>query len=238
MRKAFIDIIRNVDCLTVTTPPLQKLYSRMNDNVRIVPNSIDFNVWEKLPTRYDGDEIRLLYTGASNHHEDWLFIAPVLADLQKEYPKLKIVLVGADWKSVPSGIDYSRVEVNPWVDIDAYPHLLKSLCCDIGIAPISKIDFNDCRSSIKWLEYSALKMATVATRYGPYKRDIQDGVTGLLVEERPDWKAALSRLIEDASYRKQLSNQAFKHCKATYDLNYVVDDWMNVFNSVVGGKTT
>lgn len=235
MRKAFIEIIRAVNCLTVTTEPLAKIYRRLNDNVHVIPNAIDFAFWEKRPIRYDGDEIRILYTGAANHQEDWMFVSPVLAELQEEHPKLKIVLVGMDWKMLQSGINYKRVEIHPWVDIESYPHLLQTLCCDIGIAPISKIDFNDCRSSIKWLEYSALKMATVATNYGPYKRDMQDGVTGLLVEERVEWKAALSRLIKDKEYRNQLAAQAFKHCKATYDIDYVVDDWLKAFNSVIRG---
>ena len=234
MRKSFIEIIRAVNCVTVTTEPLAKIYRRMNDNVRVVPNSLDFGVWEKPPICREGDEVRLLYTGAANHQEDFMFISTVLADLQKTYPQLKIVLVGMDWNSVQSGIDYSRVEVAGWTDIEAYPYKLQTLCCDIGIAPISKIPFNECRSSIKWCEYSALKMATVATNYGPYKRDMQDGVTGLLVKEKADWKAALSRLIEDVSYRKQLAHQAFKHCKATYDLYYVVDSWFSSFISVTG----
>ncbi|MCR4301937.1 MAG: glycosyltransferase family 4 protein, partial [Sulfuricaulis sp.] len=234
MRKSFIEIIRSVSCVTVTTEPLAKIYRRMNDNVRVIPNSLDFGVWEKPPIQRVGDEVRLLYTGAANHQEDWMFVSTVLADLQKVYPQLKIVLVGMDWNNIKNGIDYKRVEVAPWTDIEAYPYLLQTLCCDIGIAPVSKIAFNECRSSIKWCEYSALKMATVATNYGPYKRDMQDGVTGLLVEEKADWKAALSRLIEDAPYRKQLSEQAFKHCKANYDLDYVVDQWMSAFISVTG----
>lgn len=234
MRKSFIEIIRAVNCVTVTTEPLAEIYRRMNDNVHIIPNSIDFGVWEKPPIHKDGDEIRLLYTGAANHQEDWLFISPVLADLQKTYPKLKIVLLGMDWSNIQNGIDYSRVEVHGWCDIEAYPYKLQTLCCDIGIAPISKIDFNECRSSIKWLEYSALKMATVATNYGPYKRDITDGVNGLLVEEKAEWKSALSKLIDDSAYRKQLSDEAYRHCKRNYDLDYAVDIWMSAFTSVTG----
>ena len=233
-RRAFIEIIRSVDCVTVTTEPLAKVYRRMNDNVRIVPNSLDFSVWSKPPIRSEVDEVRLLYTGAANHQEDWLFVSPVLAELQKEHPRLKIVLVGADWKNIQHGIDYSRVECHGWTDIEAYPYKLQTLCCDIGIAPLSKIDFNECRSSIKWMEYSALKMATVATNFGPYKRDCTDGENALLVEERPAWKEALSRVIVDSSYRKQLSESAYRHCKRHYDLDYVVDLWFSSFTSATG----
>lgn len=234
MRKSFIEIIREAACITVTTPPLQQLYRRFNDNVRIVPNAIDFGIWQRPPVKWETDEVRLLYTGAANHQEDWLFVSPILTELQKEHPKLKIVLVGMDWRNIQTGMDYSRVEYYPWVDIEAYPYLLRGLCCDIGIAPISAIEFNECRSSIKWAEYSSLKIASVMSNYGPYKRDCTDGVNALLVDEKADWKAALSKLIEDGGYRRQLAEQAYRHCKDNYDLDYMVDVWMSAFTSVAG----
>lgn len=236
MRKSFIDIIRAASCITVSTEPLQRIYGRMNDNVRVIPNAIDFSVWSRPEATMNTDEVRLLYTGAPNHQEDWLFIAPVLVELQHEYPKLKIVLAGTDWAGIDMGLDYSRVEVHPWVDIEAYPYVIRGLLCDIGIAPISKIDFNECRSSIKWLEYSALKMASVLTNYGPYKRDCEDGVNALLVEERSEWKTALCKLIDDREYRVGLAYRAYKHCLATYDLDYVVDTWMSAFSFVHGAN--
>jgi len=236
-RARFIELIRSVDCITVTTPPLVELYKRFNANVVMVPNSIDFTVWKRPPMRLDADEVRLLYTGAANHQEDWLYIVPVLEELQRRFDKLKIVLVGTAWKNVRNNLDYSRIEVHGWVDFEAYPHMMKTLCPDIGIAPISRTHFNDCRSSLKWVEYSALQCATVATNFGPYNRDMKDGDTGLLVKDKAGWTVALSRLIESKAYRKQLGSQAFWHCKSKYDLDYVVDDWMNTFNSVTEVKT-
>ncbi len=234
LRKSFINLVRAADCVTVTTPPLAKIYKRFNDNVRVVPNSIDFAVWEKPPVRWDKDEIRLLYTGAANHQEDWLFVAPVLRKLQEKYPQLTIVLIGTDWKQVGPILDYSRVEVAPWVDFEAYPYVMKNLCCDIGIAPVSKTSFNDCRSSLKWVEYSALKMATVATNYGPYARDCEDGTTALLVREKNEWFDALCKLIENETLRKEIANNAFKKCRKDFNLDYMVDTWMTVFNDLKG----
>ena len=231
-RAGFTELIRSVDCITVTTPPLVELYKRFNDNVEMVPNSIDFTVWERPPVRWEKDEVRLLYTGASNHQEDWLFIAPVLERLQKAHPKLKIVLVGTNWRNIKNNLDYGRIEVHGWVDFEAYPYLIKTLCPDIGIAPISSTAFNDCRSSLKWLEYSSLQAVTVASDFGPYKRDMVDGDTGMLVSTPDEWFDALSWAIENDIGRKQIAINAYRHCKANYDLNYVVDEWKNVFEGV------
>lgn len=230
LRQSFIDIMRKTDCMTVTTPPLQKLYSRFHDNVVIVPNAIDFGLWKKPDVTHNSGKVRVLYTGAANHREDWMFVKTVLEDLQKKYDNWTLVFIGMDWHNYQTTIDKSRVEYHGWSDIDAYPFLMKSLCCDIGIAPISKSEFNDCRSSIKWLEYSALKMATVATDYGPYTRDCKDGDTALLVKEKDEWFGALSKLLEDETARKGLGERAYRHAKARYDLDVMVDTWMDVFN--------
>lgn len=234
LRASFIKVMRMTDCMTVTTPPLQKLYSRFHDNVQIVQNSIDFGLWKPLDVTHNSGKIRVLYTGASNHREDWVYILDVLVRLQREYPNWTLVLMGMDWHNHHGdGLDKGRVEFHGWADIDAYPYVMKGLCCDIGIAPISKIGFNDCRSSIKWLEYSALKMATVATRYGPYSRDCDDGITAYLVDGKDEWYAALSKLLVDAEARKGLVERAYRKAKRTYDLDVMVDRWMNVFKGVM-----
>lgn len=228
VRKDFVDVIRAVDCVTVTTQPLYKEYSRFNDNVRIVPNAIDFSLWEKPPIRWDNDEVRLIYTGASNHHEDFFFIKDVLASLQKKYPQLKLVFLGTDWRVVKSDLDYSRVEWHKWVGIEAYPYLMRSLCGDIGIAPISKTSFNDCRSALKWKEYSALKMATVATNFGPYQRAIRPGESGLLAGGHQEWFDALCLLIENKDARQNMAARAYEEVRAKFNLDFVVDDWLSV----------
>ena len=239
LRASFIKVLKMTDCITTTTPPLLKLYSRYHDNVRMVPNAIDFGLWSKPDITHNSGKVRVLYTGAANHREDWEFVKSVLLELQKTHKDWTLVLVGMPWHDHAEGIDRKRVEWHGWADIDAYPFLMRSLCCDIGIAPISKIKFNDCRSSIKWLEYSALKMATVATDYGPYERDCEDGATALLVKEKDEWYGALSKLLEDAQARKGLGERAYRKAKRYYDLDVVVDQWVGVFSGyklqAVGG---
>ena len=229
VRKAFPEILRTVDAMTVTNEQLQKIYSRFNDNVFVTPNAIDFREWGGAISKHPGKDVRVLYTGAANHQEDFLWVRKPLEELQKKHDNVTIVFVGTDWKHMGNDLDYNRVEVHAWVDIDAYPYLMKSLACHIGIAPISESSFNDCRSELKWMEYSALKMATVATNYGPYKRSMVDGKTGLLVMEQDEWLDALSTLVEKPRLRNMLGRNAYREVWRKHNLDFVVETWMKVF---------
>ena len=121
------------------------MYGRFNDNVFITPNAIDFREWGGAIVKHPGKNVRVLYTGAANHQEDFLWVRKPLEELQQKHDNVTIVFVGTDWKHMGNDLDYNRVEVHEWVDIAAYPYLMKSLACHIGIAPISESSFNDCR---------------------------------------------------------------------------------------------
>ena len=233
IRRDFAEITRAAACITVTTEPLKKVYQRFNDYVHVVPNAIDFRIWNYMPLKHTGDSIRILYTGAANHQEDFLYIRDPLKEIHEKYRNTTIVFVGTDWRHLRSNLDYDRVEVHPWVDFSAYPYLLKSLACHIGLAPITESDFNNCRSALKWMEYSALKIPTVASDFGPYKRKMKDGETGLLVTEQDEWFKAMSLLIENEDMRENLGGNAYREVKARFNLDFVVDKWMSVYNTII-----
>ena len=232
----FIRVLRLVDAVTCTTEPLRKLYSDYNKRVCIVPNSIDMVVWKTAPRRTEGDTVRILYTGAANHQPHVMQLMSVFEEIQKKYKNVRLAFIGTDWRSVKNTLDYSRVDVHPWVDYEAYPYLLKTTNSDIGIAPISDDFFDDCRSAIKWYEYSAINIPTVASAYGPYQREIVDGKTGILVRSNKDWVDGLSGLIEDKALRRNIATEALRDVRKNHNLDYVADDWVETFKSVKGIK--
>ena len=83
---------------------------------------------------------------------------------------------------------------------------------DIGIAPLERNTFNLHKSDIKFLDYSALKIATIASNVEAYAKTIVDHETGLLVDNKSAaWFDALSELISSKEMRSQLSDNAFAY---------------------------
>ena len=105
----------------------------------------------------------------------------------------------------------------------------------VGLAPIVPIPFNRSKSNLKFLEYSAQRIATVASNFGPYAGTIQDGETGLLVSDNKDWYDKIKYLLDHDDERNRIIENAYKYVKENYDIskNYIL--WKNAIDSVVSG---
>lgn len=232
VRKSFIGILREADCITVSTQPLKDVYGRFNDNVRIVRNSIDLKAWPKLEAERKDKQASVIYPAGSNHQEDWMFIRGVLEKVQGRVDGWNLILMGVDWAGQWGKLDPSRVQYVPWVDFEAYPWMMTLACPTVGIAPISEIAFNEGRSSIKWAEYAMAGAVTVATDFGPYRRDCENGKDAVLVKSREEWADALERMLRNPEERQRIVQNARAKVKSRFNLDFVVDEWMNVFKGL------
>jgi hypothetical protein len=83
---------------------------------------------------------------------------------------------------------------------------MKGLDLDIGLAPLADNPFNACKSPIKWLEFSALGMAGVYSAVPAYLGVIEQGKTGLLVDNVTEkWINAIKLLIDYPELRLELA---------------------------------
>jgi glycosyltransferase involved in cell wall biosynthesis len=116
-----------------------------------------------------------------------------------------------------------------------YPAYLAEQPWNIGIAPLIDSPFNECKSSIKFFEYSSYKIPVVASRVYPYYKDvfgvpvIEHEETGLLCDTTEDWVNNLSRLIESEELRKKLGENAYNHVVK----NWQYKDWKKRIIEVV-----
>lgn len=92
-------------------------------------------------------------------------------------------------------------------------------------------------SNIKFLQYSALAIPTIASRVGPYE-EIEKEQVGITIKSKgavhDKWVKALELLINNEELRTNLGNKAYKYVKEKYDMNnnskLWVDTWLEVLN--------
>ena len=119
----------------------------------------------------------------------------------------------------------------PWHgDVATYPLVVRKLKLDIGLCPLKSDEFNHGKSPLKWMEYSAMKIPSVASPvvYGNY---IENNKTGLIA--RDDWFDQIESLIKSKEKRKRLANNAFQYVKKKFSQDKNVDMWWSALNDVM-----
>jgi len=221
-------MIETADAVTVSTARLKTALGTSTDKVAVVPNySGDASEPLTIPqevARHQGASVVL----ASSDTVLVDFLLPTLRALSSEFAgRLQVIVVGplADviCKEVPGCVTL------PVMSLTAFRGLIGSLRDPIGIIPLDDSPFSNCKSAIKYFEYSLRGLSTICSNVPPYNDVITHGVNGLLVENTPaQWDAALRELVANQPMREQLRAAARAHVQATHTPDHHVARWLDV----------
>ena len=223
------------DMVLTTGEDIADAFRPYNPNIRICPNSVDINFWEKLPLRpHIGT--RMGWFGGDTHYHDWLMLAPVLKPFMDAHPEVTLVIMGGKYEGTIKGIDPARIEHHHFVDINAYPYKAAILDLDFAVIPLVDTEFNRCKSSIKWLEMGALNVPCVTSYVRPYSQ-LMDLVkdNGIFIENNDlqEWFNGMSLLAENPHLRHTMGIQARKTVEDHYDANKTWKIWLDAFEEVI-----
>ncbi|MEO5661035.1 MAG: glycosyltransferase [Polaromonas sp.] len=192
------------DEVWVSTDALRERVAALNPRVRTVKNFLDEQLWIKSEPVGNPDvagrRLRLLYMGTQTHQADFELIKNALQQIKKEFSnELDIFLIGVTSNS--SNEKWYETIVPPSTVGSSYPAFVNWItqCApfDIGVTPLVDNEFNRCKSAIKFLDYSALGMVTLASDLGVYA-PIRDGENGFLVANTKEaWYRALKTVLTD-----------------------------------------
>ena len=204
--------------IITSTKYLAKLYERFNGSIYVIPNGIDLKSFKggdrnirhtqsKCNLERPGASVPPLlgWCGSCTHTSDLEILIPII----EHFKDVRFYF----WGGLPEFIKGENVTVDTeWVSIDQYFKKLRSLKFDIGLAPIRDNEFNRAKSNLRWLEYSALGIPTVASNVEPYRR-----TTALLANNKEGWIRHLEKLIKNSNYRKELGARSYKTIETYFD---------------------
>lgn len=214
-------IIKEADVVTCTTKTLQEELEKYNKNTVILPNCFDPYWFDVRPSKNDSEMVRIGWTGAVSHYDDFVFIRPVLDEIMDIYPQVKMIICGDP--RFPQMLKHkNRIEFVPSVDIEMYPMRLAGLALDIGIAPLVDKPFNYFKSPIKWMEYSLCKVPSICSEivYGNYTK-----VTAATHEQ---WVRLLRKLIENKTYREKIADNEYRAVQQ-YNIKDNYKKWIEAY---------
>lgn len=130
--------------------------------------------------------------------------------------------------------DFTNIEIIKELTYSEYFNFLIKENFDIALIPLEDTQFHRCKSNIKYLDFSILKIAGIFSKVEPYTRSIEHKYNGILInnEEKDGWYNSIKSLIENSVLRKKISENAFNDVIKNYDINYAIEKWENLLSSL------
>jgi O-antigen biosynthesis protein len=248
-----IDIFgKEADLITCSTEFLRKEYLKLNPNVVVLPNCVDPDDWpdEDEIQKNENGKVRIGFVGSVGLHADIQEFIPVL-DALKDRNDVELVLFAlpADTKESHDVHNYYKpelefwfsygVEWQPFVPIQDYIETLNNLKLDILIIPRSDDYFNRCKSNIKFLEASMLKIPVVAQGFtdglSPYQ-DPEDSEHMKVVVDHEKWLDEIVPLIESKELRDDQGTKARNYVIDRYSISKNIHKWEKCYEDLFTDK--
>ena len=238
LRETFKANFKKSDLVTCTTPELRDAFLKLNKNVSVLPNLIATEFFPEPADMGKGD-IRIGWQGGSSHYEDLFFIKPVIKTVLEKHSNVKFVFYGdMRFKPLFNDCPQEQLEFHHWTSHEVYPYKLTLMNLDIGLCPLVDNEFNRTKSAIKWMEYSMVKMATIASVIPPYSNVIKHGETGLLCkEDHKEWIDALEDLISNKGKRYAMACTARQDVLDNHNIETKAHLWAEAYENILRPKS-
>ena len=151
------------------------------------------------------------FSGSITHNDDFILIQPAVAKIMEKYPQTELHIAGI--LDIPKELEAfkERVIAHPFTDWKKLPEMIASM--DINLAPLEESIFNEAKSENKWVEAALVRVPTIASNLGAFKRMIEHNKTGILANTCDEWYEGLESLVVDAQKREYIAKNAYEYCK-------------------------
>ncbi len=181
-------------------------------HIEVLAAPVDWALFERLrintprDPRSD-DTLCVGYPSTTRAHLSALITAIVEGSIQRFGNRIRFEFIG--WWP-PEVATRDGVLCIPGVrGYDNYARLVMSRGWDAAIAPMGDSVFENCKTPLKYLEYSAMGVPGIYSDTPVYASAVRHGETGLLAANEPRaWIDAIEQLLESPAKRTALAAQA------------------------------
>lgn len=157
-----------------------------------------------------GCSITVGYMGSASHSRDLLSISPQIKELLQRNSRLRFETMGIPMPDML--LNNFPERVRSFQAASPYSTFLKSLFelgWDVGLAPLVKDRFNECKTATKFVEYTTCGIPTVAQRLQSYQALPSNAI---MLAEDNEWVPAVESLVADRVLRDRQLRMAKKYC--------------------------
>lgn len=227
------EYLRHASLVRVYSKVLKERFLPLNVNTIQVRPTLDWSLISPPRQKKASERVKIVY--ATSRRDDYLF--PIFTDaLQKilqDYPeRVEMHFWGfqpAELQNTPNVYSH-KFEWN----YDQFMRRFSGAGFDIGLAPMLDDSFHRAKTNTKFREYGACGIAGIYSRAALYTECVNDGETGLLVENNPSaWRSALQTLIEDVDLRDKIRRSAREQVRQLYSQDQFQQEWLQLIGRVL-----
>jgi glycosyltransferase involved in cell wall biosynthesis len=178
---------------------LRDYASRYNEQVSIVPSTIDTLKYEPIPSRACARPV-IGWTGSYSTVQYLRLVRRALARLRARRDFRVVVVGGTGFE-----VDAVDVEHRPWRSATEVQDLSDF---DVGIMPLPDNEWARGKCGLKALQYMALGIPPVVSPVGVNREIVAHGQNGFLASTEEDWVVTLDRLLADPKLRLRVGRAA------------------------------
>lgn len=241
LNKNLYEFIGLADMVIASTEFLADEYRALHSNVKVLKNCIDPHDEHKRGPR--GDKFRIGFIGSVTSNLDYEHIKDTLRTLAKR-GDVTLVALGfkrnpkymagfeedaAFWDSLPN------VEWHEFVPVMEYMHKIASLNLDLALIPRHNSYFNRCKSNIKFLELSLLRIPVIAqgftTNDSPYQNVYDAKHMQVLVNDE-DWLPTVENTMKNYQQYATLADKAHDYVLKNYNIKKYAPKWREAIETL------
>jgi len=193
---------------------------RVNDNVVVVPTTIDTDLYRPRPP-IDRDQLCVGWSGSETTAKHLAGLTSVLRAVQHRHG-VRLLVIGPEQFT----IDNADVEVRAWKEQTELEDLAQ---IDIGVMPLPDDPWARGKCGLKALQYMALGIPTVMSPVG-VNAEIAEGGAALLASTGEQWTGVLGELIADAAMRRRVGDAGRRRVEERYSIHSNVDRYADLLD--------
>lgn len=225
------EIIKVANLVIAGNKYLQEYALQYNHNVKIIPTTIDTQIYQKINMPEQNGRICIGWSGSFSTIIHFEHVIPALKLISKKYKDRVYFKVIGDAK-------YQNEELNiiglPWIKETEIEDLSE---IDIGLMPLPDDEWAKGKCGLKGLQYMALEIPTIMSPVGVNIEIIEHGYNGLLAETMEDWANSISFLIENSSDLMRIGRQGRVTVQKEYSVEANKHKYIDYFNEVLNQKS-
>ena len=174
--------------------------------------------------------LKVGYMASADHTHNLEMIKPALIDFLRRNANVTFELFG----SIPKLKEFDEfgdrvTKCPPISNYNEFMEAFAALEWDIGVCPLVATPFNVVKSNTKWVEYTSVGAAVVASRNTVYDECCADEC-GILADTNEEWLAALELLSQDKAARYNQVKRAQEKLASDYTIDRLREQVLSVFD--------